>query len=239
MGKYFDLLKQDVRFIEGMNACMNCGMCTAVCPSAEFYNYDPRQIMDIVQNGSDRAIEDLLSSDTIWYCGECMSCRPRCPRVNTPGYVIQSLRTLSQKTGLFVKSEKGRQQLAIKRTIGQNILDLGYCIHPTRIDPDKHPEQGPVWEWVYNNVKDVFSRFDAGYDTDKSGAMRRIDEESLNEIRKIFDTTGGTDFFNMIEDYSAAEAQKQGMAETVDGKLRATDEYMELVYTANNGSHTL
>ena len=97
---------------EGLHSCMNCGVCTGVCPAAEFYNYDPRQIVNIVQTRDDDAIEELLKSDTIWYCGECMSCRPRCPRGNTPGYVIQALRTLSQKLGFFVESEKGRQQLA-------------------------------------------------------------------------------------------------------------------------------
>ena len=122
MGKYFDMLMEDVRMKEGLHACMNCGVCTGVCPAAEFYNYDPRQIVCIVQTRDDDAIEELLKSDTIWYCGECMSCRPRCPRGNTPGYVIQALRTLSQKLGFFVESEKGRQQLALKRIIGDEQL---------------------------------------------------------------------------------------------------------------------
>ena len=119
MGKYFDMLMEDVRMREGLHSCMNCGVCTGVCPAAEFYNYDPRQIVNIVQTQDDDAIEELMRSDVIWYCGECMSCRPRCPRGNTPAYVIQALRTLSQKLGFFVESEKGRQQLALKRIIGE------------------------------------------------------------------------------------------------------------------------
>ena len=103
MAKYFDMLLEDVRLREGLTACMNCGVCTAVCPAAAFYNYDPRQIVSIVQTRDDEAIEELLKSEEIWYCGECMSCRPRCPRGNTPGYVIQALRTLSQKLGFFVE----------------------------------------------------------------------------------------------------------------------------------------
>ena len=72
MGKYFDMLMEDVRMKEGLHSCMNCGVCTGVCPAAEFYNYDPRQIVSIVQTRDDEAIERLLKSDTIWYCGECM-----------------------------------------------------------------------------------------------------------------------------------------------------------------------
>ena len=73
---------------------MNCGVCTAICPAAEFYNYDPRVIVETVQRGNEEEIEELLKSDTIWYCGECMSCKARCPRCNTPGLVIMALRKI-------------------------------------------------------------------------------------------------------------------------------------------------
>ena len=56
MGKYFDMLMEDVRMKEGLHSCMNCGVCTGVCPAAEFYNYDPRQIVSIVQTRDDEAI---------------------------------------------------------------------------------------------------------------------------------------------------------------------------------------
>src|SRR5512140_3294713 len=109
MEKLYDLLLKDIRFVEGLNACMNCGVCTAICPAAEFYNYDPRKIVDDVQERNNETIEELLKSDTIWYCGECMSCKTRCPRGNAPGLLIIALRSLSQELGCFVESEKGRQ----------------------------------------------------------------------------------------------------------------------------------
>ena len=58
MAKYFDMLMEDVRMKEGLQSCMNCGVCTGVCPAAEFYNYDPRQIVNIVQTRDDDAIEE-------------------------------------------------------------------------------------------------------------------------------------------------------------------------------------
>ena len=33
---FVELLKNDVRFQEGLIACMNCGTCTATCPDARF-----------------------------------------------------------------------------------------------------------------------------------------------------------------------------------------------------------
>ncbi len=218
MGKYYDMLMEDVRMREGMKACMNCGVCTAVCPAAEFYNYD------------DEAIERLLRSETIWYCGECMSCRPRCPRGNTPGYVIQALRTLSQRLGFFVESEKGRQQIALKRTVGDNILRTGYCLTPRLINPDLHQEQGPVWRWIYDNDKEVYGRFNPTYMQEGSGALRRIDDASMAELRRIFEVTGGAAFFDRIEECSDRKARELGF----DG---ANDEYVMYTYTTNRDDH--
>jgi heterodisulfide reductase subunit C len=230
MGKYYDMLAEDVRLEEGLKACMNCGVCTAVCPAAEFYNYDPRQIVAIVQSRDDEEIERLLRSDTIWYCGECMSCRPRCPRGNTPGYVIQALRTLSQRLGLFVESEKGRQQLALKRMIGDNILATGYCLTPRNILPELHPEQGTVWEWIHHNDNDVYGLFTECYGKDGAGALRKIDDESMQEIHRIFEVSGGKDFYDLIEQHSERKAREMGY----DG---ANDEYMMATYTTNSENH--
>ncbi|MDP4184147.1 MAG: 4Fe-4S dicluster domain-containing protein [Bacteroidota bacterium] len=231
MGRYFELLSKDVRFEEGLNACMNCGVCTAVCPAAEFYNYDPRQIVDQVQSRDDETIESLLKSDTIWYCGECMSCKPRCPRNNTPAYVIQALRTLSQKLGFFTESEKGRQQLAIKRTIGQNILSMGYCVHPSIVKAEMHPEQGPVWEWITENAAEVFERVGGNYNKQGPGAMRKIDDETLGELEKIFEVSGGSDFYDLIERFSRKKALEMGMDAD-------KEDYFMQIYTANNGQHS-
>lgn len=230
MGKYYDMLMEDVRMREGMKACMNCGVCTAICPSAEFYNYDPRQIVTIVQSQDDEAIEALLKSETIWYCGECMSCRPRCPRDNTPGYVIQSLRTLSQKLGYFTESEKGRQQFALKKLMGEHILATGYCIRPKFVTPELHQEQGPVWKWIFDNDKEVFSQFNPTYQEEGPGAMRRIDDESLAELHRIFEVSGGMEFYDIIERYSEEKAREMGY----DG---ADEKYLMHTFTTNNGNH--
>lgn len=159
-----------------------------------------------------------------------MSCRPRCPRGNTPGYIIQALRTLSQKLGFFTDSEKGRQQLALKRTVGDNIINTGYCLMPKLVDPELHPEQGPVWKWIYDNDQDVFDRFGENYCKVGVGAMRKIDDRSMQEIRNIFEVTGGMAFFDQIEQFSDVKAKQMGYA-------GADDDYFHDIYTADNGNH--
>lgn len=186
-----DLIKQDSRYEGALKACMNCGMCTAVCPAAEFYDYDPRRICDTVQREDNDAIEKLLRGDTIWYCGQCMSCMPRCPRGNAPGEIISILRRISQELGYFKDSRMGRQQVHLMQTVEQNILDIGYCVYPDRVKPELHVEQGPVWKWFIDNIQEVAPKLGTNYHGKGPGALRDIPHEDMEEVRKIFEVTGG------------------------------------------------
>jgi heterodisulfide reductase subunit C len=229
----YEKLSEDIRFIEGLKACMNCGMCTAICSAAEFYNYQPRYILDVVQSKDDGRIEELLKSELIWYCGECMSCKTRCPRGNTVGLIIMALRSLSQDLGYFVESEKGRQQLFMKRVVGGWILEHGYCLYLEGIGTDLYPEQGPIWDWKQKNWNEVMKKLGANYKGDGPGILRKIPQESLDELKEIFDITGGTDRFEKIEDFSKKKAAEMDLAfdETI------SSEYFETVYNADNNKH--
>ena len=198
MGNLYNLLMQDIRFNDAIKACMNCGVCTAICPAAEFYDYDPRRICDYVQRKDEKAIEDLLRSDTIWYCGQCLSCKTRCPRGNVPAEIILILRKVSQELGYFAESEKGRQQERVVKGVGKNILDIGYCVHPDVLDPDQHPEQGPVWRWYYDNIADIAPKLGANYHGEGPGALRDIHKKNLEEIRRIFEVTGGIELHDKV-----------------------------------------
>ncbi|MBO4561716.1 MAG: 4Fe-4S dicluster domain-containing protein [Bacteroidaceae bacterium] len=198
MGNLIDIIKSDVRYEDSLKACMNCGICTAICPAAEFYDYDPRRICDTVQRGDEEQVEKLLRSDTIWYCGQCMSCKPRCPRGNVPGAVINILRKVSQDMGYYKESHMGRQQVDLMGGIGNNILNIGYCVHPDVVFPEKHPEQGPVWEWYIKNIKAVAPKFGANYHGEGAGALRKINPETMEELRNIFRVTGGMEFHDTI-----------------------------------------
>lgn len=228
MGKLYDKLTEDYRIKEGLKACINCGTCTAICPAAEFYKYDPRQIVDIVQSKDDAEIEKLLKSETIWYCGECMSCITRCPRKNAPGLVIMALRNLSMELGYFTESEKGRQQYALTKVLCSNILNYGYCVYPRTFASQLHPEAGKVWEWQEQHLEDVYSRLGANLDGDGTGALRKIPQDDLNELKRIFDITGATARIESINSASMKKAQEMGLSE---------EEYFMKVFTENNEDH--
>ena len=225
MSKLFEALEKDVRYREGMKACMNCGVCTAICPAAEVSDYDPRMVVNIVQERDEEELEKLLKSDTIWRCGECLSCKTRCPRGNVPCYIIQALRALSIETGLFMESEQGRKQLAIKRTVGDHILQYGYCVYIDEVDLETYPEQGPVWDWMRKNRNSMMERLGTSYGKNKAGTLRNTYKESLRYLKKIFDETGGTKRFEKIEKYGSAKA-KELKKEYKGGQ----DEYWKFLY---------
>lgn len=211
MSDFFKILEKDIRFIEGLKACINCGTCSAICPAASVSDYDPRAVMDTVQHHNNDSLINLLKLNTIWYCGECLSCKTRCPRGNTPGYVIQALRALSIETGMFIESKQGQKQLAIKRTIGEHILKYGYCVYIDEVNTEMYPEQGPVWDWLKKNRKQILERLGTSYQKDQSGSLRNIPEESINDLKKIFDETGATERFEKLETQSAKKAKELGM----------------------------
>ena len=222
MNLYEELCK-DYRFREGLHTCINCGTCTAICPAAEFYRYDPRKIVDIVQRKNEDEIEALLKSDVIWYCGECMSCSTRCPRTNTPGLVIMALRAMSIRHGFFTASEKGRQVYPLTKIMTGNILNYGYCVYPETFDWEYHQESGPVFKWHLEHLKDDFERIGANYQGTGPGVLRKSTQEDRDERKAIFDETGATDQINLVEMCSKAKAEEMGM--TMEEYRKHTLEY--------------
>jgi len=227
----FGIISEDIRFKEGLSACMNCGVCTAICPAAEFYDYDPRHICNVLLSRNDSSIEKLLEEETIWNCGQCLSCKTRCPRGNVPGLLIAVLRELAVRTGKFTSTTQGCQQYAVKKTVGDNIINTGYCVHLMHVKPHLHPEQGPVWEWYYHNAESVSERLGANYNKDGAGALRKIPDEDLDEIRRIFEVTGGKSFFETIEKFARDKAEKlnKNMSDTLE-----YDEFFYHVFVGAN-----
>ncbi len=228
MGMLFDKLMEDYRFKEGLNACINCGTCTAICPAAEFYKYDPRSITNTVQNKDDSEIEALLKSETIWYCGECMSCVTRCPRKNAPGLIIMALRNLSLEMGYFIESEKGRQQYVLGKVICGNVLNYGYCVYPRTFSHSAHPESGTVGKWIEDNLEAVHKRLGSNLDGNGPGILRKIPKEDLDEIKAIFDITGATARLDHVEEISMKKAEEMGLTQ---------EKYLEHIFTKTEIDH--
>lgn len=79
-----------------VTACMQCGLCTAVCPVAGFMDLHPAALIRAVQLSE----IDLAKLKSIWVCVSCMTCVDKCPRDVAPGLVIETLRQLALKSGI-------------------------------------------------------------------------------------------------------------------------------------------
>jgi len=65
------------RWWEKLFSCMQCGTCSASCPTAYAMDYTPRQLWQMIRLGLEARV---LSSRTFWLCTVCKSCQVRCPR---------------------------------------------------------------------------------------------------------------------------------------------------------------
>jgi heterodisulfide reductase subunit C len=102
------------------------------------------------------------------------------------------------------------------------------------VGTDLHPEQGPVWDWIQRNWKGIFNKLGANYKGEGPGILRKIPEEALEEIRKIFEVTGGMARFEKIENYSRKKAKELNMI--LDDGI--DNEYFKHIYKSNNNTHT-
>lgn len=62
---------------QNVHLCYQCVKCTSGCPVAEFFDWQPNQIMRAVQLGQD---DIAFESETPWLCASCQTCTTRCPQ---------------------------------------------------------------------------------------------------------------------------------------------------------------
>ena len=150
--------------------------------------------------------------------GNACHAKPGVPGIIPRALLIMALRHLAMKTGLFTASEKGRQQLVIKRSIGEWILKYGYCVYREELTMEDHPEQGPTWEWQNNHLPDLLQRLGIEYKADGPGVLRKIPEEALDELRSIFGETGGMDFLKILRN-ALPKRQKKWDWNLINGSI--------------------
>ena len=96
---------------EKLLSCIQCGMCSGVCPLGYAMDYTPRRMISALRAGR---IDDLYRSDAIWLCVACFNCTFRCPvGVPIPDRLIASLRVDLLGRGVGVPPEL---QAAFERT---------------------------------------------------------------------------------------------------------------------------
>jgi heterodisulfide reductase subunit C len=88
---------------ESINSCIQCGVCTGSCPTANQWDYPPRRVIALVRAG---LRDELLSSNSMWFCVSCYSCTVRCPRDIKPADIMHALEIIAIRSGKSTKRSK-------------------------------------------------------------------------------------------------------------------------------------
>ena len=92
----FDDIRSHVLYDHELHGCLNCGICTATCPSAHYYDYSPREIVQLLWTENLEGIYDAMQ-EKIWACAQCYTCAARCPFGNSPGGLVMIMREIAHQ----------------------------------------------------------------------------------------------------------------------------------------------
>jgi heterodisulfide reductase subunit C/quinone-modifying oxidoreductase subunit QmoC len=102
------LLEEDLSLIELVEAgtpgdarlmmCIQCGTCGGSCPSGPDMNHTPRQVFAMLRAGLKN---DVLKSNTPWYCVSCYLCTVRCPQEIRITDLMYTLKRMSVEAGRY------------------------------------------------------------------------------------------------------------------------------------------
>ncbi len=87
---------------EKIKDCIQCGTCSASCPSGAAMEYGPREIIAALRAGM---LDRVLNANTVWLCVSCYSCTVRCPAGIPFTDVMYELKRLEVDKGLVKDSE--------------------------------------------------------------------------------------------------------------------------------------
>jgi heterodisulfide reductase subunit C len=86
----------------GIMNCIQCGSCGGSCPSSQDMEHTPRKIFALIAAGKR---EQVLKSNTFWYCVSCYQCVVRCPREVKITDIMYSLKRMAIQEGFYRESE--------------------------------------------------------------------------------------------------------------------------------------
>lgn len=81
---------------EPILSCYFCQKCTAGCPVASAMDYQPAQMLRLIQLGQKEAV---LGSSALWLCVGCETCGTRCPNQIRLAPLFDTLRYMALEEG--------------------------------------------------------------------------------------------------------------------------------------------
>ena len=83
---------------ETLVTCLQCGTCGGSCPSGPDMDHTPRELFAMVYAG---LRDEVLRSNTPWYCVACYYCMVRCPKDIPVTDLMYSLKRMAVRERLY------------------------------------------------------------------------------------------------------------------------------------------
>ena len=83
---------------EALIACLQCGTCGGSCPSGPDMDHTPRALFAMINAG---LRDEVLQSNTPWYCVACYYCMVRCPKDIPITDLMYSLKRMAVREKLY------------------------------------------------------------------------------------------------------------------------------------------
>jgi len=92
--KYLNTIRHELVTIVEPNIyyCYQCGKCTAGCPLSDVYEYQPNEVIRLIQLDK---IASILNANSVYLCASCEICSSRCPQEVDIAAVMNYLRIKS------------------------------------------------------------------------------------------------------------------------------------------------
>lgn len=88
-----------------LKACLQCGTCGGSCPSGPDMDHSPRALFAMLDSEME---EEVLMSNTHWYCVSCYQCIVRCPQEIPITDIMYTLKRKAIKAGYFKEIDKDK-----------------------------------------------------------------------------------------------------------------------------------
>lgn len=134
----FNDIQSHMLYDHELHGCLNCGICTATCPSAHYYDYSPREIVQLLWTENLEGIYDAMQ-EKIWACAQCYTCAARCPFENSPGGLVMIMREVAIKHGM----QSAKDVLRPFSRVLLKVISTGNQLAPNMITKEAFPDWGP------------------------------------------------------------------------------------------------